>query len=138
MGQKKSEIGLMQRTMAARWRLVCDFEVLAPGDIVGDENVDAVEAGGEIGERDSPGALRRLATSDRELFGFSGSDQMVIEVVKLDGGGGLDVLNVGEGDDGDSGSVASLEAGLPVVLNRGVLLGVGGGPVAEQSEVNDL
>ena len=97
--------------------LVHYFQILAPGYFVGDEHVDAVKANGESEEGQRPGALGGLAASDVEFFSFAGGDETVIEVVEFDGGGGLDVFDVGEGDDGDGGSVASLEGGLPIVLD---------------------
>jgi len=61
--------------------LVGDFEILAPGYVVGDQNVNAVEADGEIGEWESPGALGGLATRDGEFFGFAGGDETIVEII---------------------------------------------------------
>jgi hypothetical protein len=44
--------------------LVCDLKVLAPGDVVGNQDVNTIETSREIGKRKSPSAFCGLAATD--------------------------------------------------------------------------
>src|SRR5579859_5928357 len=86
--------------------LVRDLEILAPGNLVGDQNVHTIETRGKIDKRKSPRALGRLAAGDVQFLGVAGGYKMIVEIVEFDGDGGLYILVVVEGDDCDRGSVA--------------------------------
>ncbi len=44
--------------------LICDLKVLAPGDVVGDQDIHTIETSRKVRKRKSPGAFGRLAASD--------------------------------------------------------------------------